>query len=106
MIEKITRDAAVVEPLREAHGGRRGLVRGRADVLPRAARRRGAGRAAIAHALAFDTWRSLVRRQGLAPGEAVDLMAPPPPPPAWASGAGSEARCWAGSERRETAFAA
>ena len=33
------------------------------------------GRAAIAHALAFDTWRSLVRRQGLPPAEAVDLMA-------------------------------
>ena len=37
----------------------------------RAARRT---RAAIGHALAFPTWRSLIREQGLADGEAVALM--------------------------------
>jgi AcrR family transcriptional regulator len=31
--------------------------------------------AAVAHALDFHTWRSLVREQGLEPGEAVELMA-------------------------------
>jgi len=30
--------------------------------------------AAVAHATAFATWRSLVREQGLSEGEAVDLM--------------------------------
>jgi hypothetical protein len=29
----------------------------------------------IGHALAFDTWRSLVREQGLSDAEAVELMA-------------------------------
>jgi AcrR family transcriptional regulator len=31
-------------------------------------------RAAVGHALAFETWRSLVRREGLSTGEAVDAM--------------------------------
>ena len=39
----------------------------------RGARRRRV-RAAIAHALEFETWRSLVRRQGLDRDDAVDLM--------------------------------
>lgn len=76
MMEKIIRDAALVEPLREAIAGVAGWFDAAAGVLAEgrsgdAAR----GRAAIAHALEFDTWRSLVRRQGLAPAEAVDLMA-------------------------------
>jgi AcrR family transcriptional regulator len=76
MLERTTRDAATVEAMRapvaraaewlaSAAGA---LAAGRADDGPRV-------RAAIAHAVAFDTWRSLVRRQGLAPAEAVDLMA-------------------------------
>ena len=39
----------------------------------RGARRR-RSRAAIGHALAFETWRSLVRRQGLSSAEAVELV--------------------------------
>jgi hypothetical protein len=31
-------------------------------------------RAAIGHALEFETWRSLVRRQGLTAKQAVDAM--------------------------------
>ena len=31
-------------------------------------------RAAIGHALEFETWRSLVRRQGLSQAQAVDVM--------------------------------
>jgi len=31
-------------------------------------------RAAVGHALAFETWRSLVRREGLTTADAVDLM--------------------------------
>ncbi|MGH2824481.1 MAG: hypothetical protein ACRDLY_15995 [Thermoleophilaceae bacterium] len=31
--------------------------------------------AAVGHALSLDTWRSLVREQGLSEAEAVELMA-------------------------------
>ena len=75
MVERVTRDAAVVEPLREAMARAAGWYEAATGVLaegrPGDAAR---ARAAIAHALAFDTWRSLVRRQGLAPEEAVELM--------------------------------
>ena len=75
MVERITRDAAVVEPLREAMNRAAGWYEAATGVLaegrPGDAAR---ARAAISHALAFDTWRSLVRRQGLAPEEAVELM--------------------------------
>jgi hypothetical protein len=37
--------------------------------------RRKAVRAAIGHALEFETWRSLVRRQGLSRAQAIDAMA-------------------------------
>jgi hypothetical protein len=47
------------------------LVRGRPE---RGARRRRAA-AAIGHALAFETWRSLVEEQGLTGAEGVELMA-------------------------------
>lgn len=48
-------------------------------LLAKHRRRLGSGRsrrarAAIGHALEFETWRSLVRRQGLSRGAAVDLM--------------------------------
>jgi hypothetical protein len=36
--------------------------------------RRKSVRAAIGHALDFETWRSLVRRQGLSRAQAVDAM--------------------------------
>jgi AcrR family transcriptional regulator len=45
-----------------------------ADGLAEGFRRRGA-RAAVGHALEFETWRSLVRRQGLSRRDAVDAMA-------------------------------
>jgi AcrR family transcriptional regulator len=46
------------------------LVRGRGE----RGRRRKRATAAIGHALAFPTWQSLVRVNGLAPDEAVELM--------------------------------
>lgn len=46
-----------------------------ADVLARGRPRRRSVRAAIGHALEFETWRSLVRRQGLSRTQAVDAMA-------------------------------
>ena len=46
------------------------LIRGR----PARGRRRDETRAAIGHALAFPSWRSLTREQGLDDGQAVELM--------------------------------
>jgi AcrR family transcriptional regulator len=46
------------------------LIRGR----PQRGKARQRKAAAIGHALAFSTWRSLVREQGLANAEAVDVM--------------------------------
>jgi AcrR family transcriptional regulator len=45
------------------------------DALARGWPRRKRVRAAIGHALEFETWRSLVRRQGLTRAQAVDAMA-------------------------------
>lgn len=78
MLDNTTRDAALVTAMRApmedfvAYLGacRDLLVDGRVE---RGAARRRLG-AAIGHALAFETWRSLVRRQGLSRREAVELM--------------------------------
>jgi AcrR family transcriptional regulator len=78
MLEKTTRDAALVpamRPVLEVVGAWLAeaiemLARGR----PERGNRRRRTKAAIAHALAFPTWRSLVRDQGLSEGEAVTLM--------------------------------
>jgi AcrR family transcriptional regulator len=45
-----------------------------ADAVGRGRPRRKAVRAAIGHALEFETWRSLVRRNGLSRAQAVDAM--------------------------------
>jgi AcrR family transcriptional regulator len=45
-----------------------------ADALARGRPRRKAVRAAIGHALEFETWRSLVRRQGLSRTQAAEAM--------------------------------
>lgn len=45
-----------------------------ADELARGLPRRKAVRAAVGHALAFETWRSLVRREGLSRRDAVAVM--------------------------------
>ena len=78
MLANVRRDRPLVPALRapakasEAYFELAGdaLAHGRPE---RGARRRRA-RAAIAHALAFETWRSLVRNQGLDAAEAVELM--------------------------------
>ena len=49
-------------------------MRGLADALARGWPRRKAVRAAVGHALEFETWRSLVRRQGLSRPQAVEAM--------------------------------
>jgi AcrR family transcriptional regulator len=79
MLETTTRDLAVVPALRPSmesfaawlDSAVDSLVHGRPE---RGARRRRA-RAAIGHALSFETWRSLVREQRLSAGEAIELMA-------------------------------
>jgi AcrR family transcriptional regulator len=50
-------------------------TRGAAALLRRGLPRRRAVAAAIGHALEFETWRSLARRQGLTREQAVDAMA-------------------------------
>lgn len=78
MLERTTRDAALVPAMRSAVQRMGGwfaealatIVRGRPE---RGARRRRV-EAAIGHAVSFATWRSLVRDQGLPQAEAVSLM--------------------------------
>lgn len=79
MLENVTRDAALVPAMRapaEAMG--RWLAEATATIV-RGRRERGARRrrveAVVGHAIAFPTWHSLVRAQGLGAAAAVDLMA-------------------------------
>jgi AcrR family transcriptional regulator len=78
MLEKTTRDVALVPAMRSAMEGFGGWFGSALETLDRGRPERGARRArargAIGHALDFDTWRSLVRRQGLDPADAVRLM--------------------------------
>ncbi len=78
MIAATLRDAPAVAALAPTVAGfglwfdaaAEALLRGRRE----RGRRRRLARAAIGHALGFETWRSLVRAQGLSSDEAVDLM--------------------------------
>lgn len=78
MLANLLRDLDLVEALRAPFSvfleflqvARQTLMAGRA-VRGRAARRTGA---ALGHALAFTTWRSLVREQGCSARETVDMM--------------------------------
>jgi len=78
MYTSLLRDEPVVPIVQRLLGDFYGYLRAIQDILMagrglrgRAARRT---RAAIGHALAFATWRSLTREQGLADHEAVTLM--------------------------------
>jgi len=78
MYTSLLRDEALVPVVHQRLGDFYGYLRAIGDILMegRPARGRAARstRAAIGHALAFPTWRSLTREQGLAHGEAVALM--------------------------------
>jgi len=76
MLEKTTRDVALVPALRPAMEAFGGWFDAAADALLRGHPKRGARRrrAAIGHALSFETWRSLVREQHLSRSDAVELM--------------------------------
>jgi AcrR family transcriptional regulator len=79
MLEKTTRDAPVVPAMqgpiaasaRWSEAAIETLIAGR----PERGRSRRRLRAALGHAVAFSTWRSLARQQGLSREDAIDLMA-------------------------------
>ena len=79
MVEKLFRDAPRVPGVAARLEARRQGLDAIAEMLLAGRRARGDRRrrvrAAIGHALAFETWRSLVREQELRNGQAVELMA-------------------------------
>jgi AcrR family transcriptional regulator len=81
MLANLLRDEVAVAVLRPRMAGLRSYFDQMADVLvagrPQRGGRRAEVRAAIGHALAFETWRSLVRTQGLDEQRAVELMVRP-----------------------------
>ena len=74
MMANLLRDEHAVPVVGELFRPYHGLLAAAADVLMAGRRRRRATRAAIGHALAFATWRSLAREQGLSDAEAARLM--------------------------------
>jgi AcrR family transcriptional regulator len=78
MISNIMRDEDAMPVVKQMFGGFRGYIDAARETLIAGRRARGAARerllAATGHALAFTTWRSLVREQGLDDQQATDLM--------------------------------
>jgi AcrR family transcriptional regulator len=78
MVELLNRDRASVPALDERMRLRDAYFSAALETLLRGRPERGANRrrarAAIAHALEFETWRSLVRHQGLDREDAIELM--------------------------------
>ena len=78
MVELLNRDRLSVPALDEKLRGRDRYVAAAIETLlrgrPERGSRRRRTRAAIAHALEFETWQSLVRRQGLDRDDAIELM--------------------------------
>jgi AcrR family transcriptional regulator len=79
MMAKIRRDAEVMPNLAATIADVRAYMEAVVAILAAGwgvrGRRRALVRAALGHALEFETWRSLVRRQELTPDEAVELAA-------------------------------
>ena len=78
MYTSLLRDEPLVPAVHQRLGDFYGYLRAIQDILMEGRRLRGhtmrRTRAAIGHALAFPTWRSLTRDQDLADGDAVALM--------------------------------
>ena len=78
MMENVLRDEATVSIVKRMLGGYRDYITAARGTLMGGRRVRGRERrrvlAAIGHALAFATWRSLVREQGLDDSQASELM--------------------------------
>src|SRR5919108_6229692 len=78
MLANVTRDLALVPALRPSMEAFQRWLDAAADALvggrPEGGARRRRKRAAVGHALAFETWRSLVGHQGMSRSEAIELM--------------------------------
>jgi AcrR family transcriptional regulator len=78
MMGNLHRDEHTMPIIRRLFGGFREYLSAARDTLvrgwPARGRRRDETRAAIGHALAFTTWRSLTREQGLDDAQAVEMM--------------------------------
>jgi AcrR family transcriptional regulator len=78
MLENLIRDEQTMPAVRERFAAFHGYLDAAADTLIGGRRARGASqrrvRAALGHAVAFSTWRSLVAEQGLDRNEAIRLM--------------------------------
>ena len=78
MMENLIRDEPVSELVQEHFAAYRGYIEAAREALLRGRASRGRApareRAAIGHALAFATWRSLALDEGLDDGQAVDLV--------------------------------
>jgi len=78
MMANLHRDEETVPIVKQLFSRFHGYVAGARDVLLGGRRLRGRARervrAAVGHALAFHTWRSLAQEQGLEDGQAVELM--------------------------------
>lgn len=87
MLENLLRDEDSVPVLKERFAGFRAFLQAAGEILlagaPQGARARRRTQAAIGHALAFTTWRSLAAEQGLSDDEAAELMS------AFVAGAGA-----------------
>jgi AcrR family transcriptional regulator len=79
MMENLIRDEPVSELVQHHFAAYHGYIGAAREALLRGRRARGRARtrerAAIGHALAFTTWRSLALDEGLADDQAVELMA-------------------------------
>jgi AcrR family transcriptional regulator len=78
MLENLFRDELTVPMVRERFAAFRGYFGAAEDTLMAGRQLRGAvklrTRAVVGHAVAFSTWKSLVRERGLDDGTAVELM--------------------------------
>jgi len=78
MLDNLLRDEETVPSVKRTFGAYRAYIDAARDTLmsgrPARGRARERVRAAIGHALAFRTWQSLVREQGIDSSHAVDLM--------------------------------
>jgi AcrR family transcriptional regulator len=78
MLDNLFRDEKTVPFVQERFAAFRGYFAAALDTLMAGRTLRGAGRrrtrAAVGHAIAFSTWKSLLREQGLSNSEAAALM--------------------------------
>lgn len=78
MMENLHRDEVTMPLVAERFAGYHGYIDAARDLMmkgrPQRGGRRDQARAAIGHALAFLTWQSLTREQGLDDAQATDLM--------------------------------